>query len=99
MSDEISRVVLVLMKSPETEATLDVLREDHPDIVIEDRQTYWYLAHDKEIRIDLERVGEELGEPIELSEWLVIMSSFVGRVETEPSSFLVTTAMLQLGDD
>lgn len=98
MSEAISRVVLVLMKSPETDATLDVLREDHPDIVIEDRQTYWHLAHEKEIRIDLERVGDELGEPIELSEWLVIMSSFVGRVETDPTSFLVTTEMLQLSD-
>ncbi len=99
MSEAISRVVLVLMKSPETDATLDVLREDHPDVAIEDKETYWQLTHEKEIRIDLHRVGEELGEPIELSEWLVIMSSFVGRVETEPDSFLVTTAMLQLSED
>lgn len=99
MSKALSRVVLVLMKSPEADATLDVLREDHPDIVIEDRQTYWHLEHEKEIRIDLERVGDELGESIELNEWLVIMSTFVGRVETEPGSFRVTTEMLQLTDD
>lgn len=96
MSEAVSRVVLVLMKSPEADATLDVLRSDHPEVEIEDRGTYWQLRHDAEIAIDLNRVGEELGEPISLSEWLVIMSSFVGRVETEPDAFRVTTEMLQL---
>lgn len=96
MSDALSRVVLVLMKSPEADATLDVLRTDHPDVEIADHDTYWQLRHPSEIRVDLNRVGDELGEPISLSEWLVIMSSFVGRVETEPDSFRVTTDMLQL---
>ena len=39
---------------------------------------------------------EELGDAISLSQWLVVMSSFVGRVETDPSSFRVTTELLQL---
>lgn len=99
MSKALARVVLVLMKSPEADATLDVLREDHPDIAIEDRETFWHLEHEKEIYIDLERVGDELGEPIGLSEWLVIMTTFVGRVETEPGSFRLTTEMLQLTDE
>ncbi len=98
MTEAVSRVVLVLMKSPEADATLDVLRADHPEVEIEDKGPYWHLQHEKEIRVDLERVGEELGEEISLSEWLVVMSSFVGRVETEPDLFLVTTEMLQLGD-
>ena len=96
MSERHLEVVLVLMKSPETDATLDVLRVDQPDVVIVDQGPYWHLSHDKEIRIDLERVGEELGEDISLSQWLVVMSSFVGRVETDPSWFRVTTEMLQL---
>ena len=96
MSERLNRVVVVLMKSPEADATLDVLREDHPDVQIQDHDTYWQLVHDKEILVDLERVGEELGDSISLSEWLVVMSSFVGRVETDPSSFRVTTELLQL---
>ena len=98
MTDSVSRVVLVLMKSPEADATLDVLREDHPDVDIRDAGTYWQLTHEKEIVIDLNKVGEELGEDISLSQWLVVMSTFVGRVETEPDRFRVTTEMLQLGD-
>jgi len=92
----VSRVVLILMKSPEADATLDVIRADHPEVEIADHDTYWQLRHTSEIRVDLRRVGEELGEPISLSEWLVIMSSFVGRVETEPDTFRVTSEMLQL---
>lgn len=98
MTDAVSKVVMVLMKSPEADATLDVMREDHPQVAIQDAGPYWQLEHPNEIRVDLTRVGEELGEEIELSQWLVIMSSFVGRVETEPDSFLVTSDMLQLGD-
>ena len=98
MTEAVSRVVVVLMKSPEADATIDVLRADHPDVSIEDAGPYWQLQHSKEIHIDLGRVGEELGEEISLSQWLVVMSSFVGRVETEPDSFFVTSEMLQLGD-
>jgi hypothetical protein len=98
VTEAISKVVVVLMKSPEADATLDVLREDHPQVEIHDGGPYWQLQHPKEIHVDLLRVGEELGEEIALSEWLVIMSSFVGRVETEPDSFRVTSEMLQLGD-
>ena len=94
----VSKVVLVLMKSPEADATLDVMRDDHPQIQIEDAGTYWKLEHPREILVDLGRVADELGEEISLSEWLVIMSSFVGRVETEPDSFRVTSEMLQLGN-
>ncbi len=96
MSGERVEVVLVLMKSPEADATLDVLRADHPDVEIDDKGTYWHLSHPKEIVVDMCKVGEELGEEISLSEWLVVMSSFVGRVETDPSWFRVTTEMLQL---
>jgi hypothetical protein len=96
VTQAVSRVVLVLMKSPEADATLDVLRADHPEVTIEDAGTYWQLQHPVEILVDLARVGEELGEEISLSEWLVVMSTFVGRVETEPDSFRVTSEMLQL---
>ena len=37
---------------------------------------------------------EELGEYLSLGDWLVVMSSFVGRVMTEPRRFCVTSEML-----
>jgi len=92
-----NQVVIVLMKSPECDATLDYLAADHPDVKREDLGPYWMVSSDKgEIVIDLKRVGEELGEPLSLGSWLVIMSSFVGRVMTDPMSFRVTSHMTDL---
>ena len=90
-----SRVVLVLMKSPEADATLKVLREDQPQLSIQDRGPYWHISGDGEIVVDLRRVGDELGDPLTLSQWLVVMSTFVGRVETEPDYFRLTSKMLE----
>lgn len=91
---ENDRVAVVLMKSPEADATLDVLRADHPQIGIEDLGPYWMIATSGEIVIDLDRVGQELGEYVSLGDWLVVMSSFVGRVMTDPRRFRVTSQML-----
>ncbi len=89
-------VCIVLMKSPETDATLDYLASDHPEVKCEDLGPYWLVSGTGEIVIDLERVGQELGQKISLGEWLVIMSSFVGRVMTDPGHFRVTSHMTDL---
>ncbi len=89
-------VCIVLMKSPETDATLDYLAADHPEVKCEDLGPYWLVSSEGEINIDLARVGEELGQKISLGSWLVIMSSFVGRVITDPKSFRVTSHMTDL---
>ena len=89
-------VCIVLMKSPETDATLDYLASDHPQVKCQDLGPYWLVSSEGEIVIDIARVGEELGEKLSLGSWLVIMSSFVGRVVTDPMSFRVTSHMTDL---
>lgn len=92
-----NRVVIVLMKSPECDATLDYLAADHPHVKREDLGPYWMVSSDHgEIVIDIQRVGEELGDKLSLGSWLVIMSSFVGRVMTDPMTFRVTSHMTDL---
>jgi hypothetical protein len=86
----------VLIKSVEADATLDVLRADQPHVAIADKGTYWHLSADGEIIVDLSRVGEELGEAIALTDWLVVLSTFVGRVVTDPHTFRVTSHMTDL---
>lgn len=88
----------MLMKSEEADATIDVLELDHPDVKIEDRGPYWYLEHPSEIRVDMTRVGEEMGKDISLSNWLVVMTTFVGRAATEVDHFRVTSEMLELNE-
>jgi len=89
-------VALVLMKSEEADATVAVVQEHVPHVSVNDRGTYWYFEAEKEIPIDLNLVSQELGREISLSEWLVVMSSYVGRVETQPDLFRVTSEMSQL---
>ena len=90
------KVALVLQKSEEADATIDVLEADFPNVHIDDQGTYWLVRADNEIRVDMERVSQELGRPLTLSMWLVIMTSFVGRAAPGADYFMVTSEMLDL---
>jgi hypothetical protein len=89
------RVALVLTKSEEAEATIESLL-GRPGVEVVDHETYWRVSALGEIVVDLEEIGERLGRPIGLGEWLVAMSSYVGRVVTEPNRFRVTSDLPQL---
>nr|BAF34296.1 propane monooxygenase coupling protein [Mycobacterium sp. TY-6] len=94
-----SKVAMVLMKSEEADATIDVLKEDQPDVKIVDQGPYWYLEHPSEIRVDMARVSQEMGgKDITVGQWLVVMSTFVGRAETDDNGFRVTSEMLELNE-
>jgi len=90
------KVAIILMKSDEADATIDVLERERPDVEVSDRGTYWHIAADDEIVVSMEKVGQELGQPIALSQWLVIMSSFVGRAAPGEDFFRVTSKMVEL---
>ncbi len=91
-------VSLVLMQgSPEAQATLEVLEREDPDLVVADHGTYWKLtAPGGRIEVDLNKVAEELGAELSMSQWLVIMSTYVGRVMTEPDKFILTSDVTQM---
>jgi len=91
------KVVIVLMKTPEGDATLTAVRADCPELEIRDFNTYYEIVGLDEISIDLDRVAEELGEPITMGQWLVNMASYIGRVDSDDRHFRVTAEMLQLG--
>jgi len=84
------------MKSDEADATIAVLERELPGVEVADKGTYWHIAADDEIVVSMEKVGQELGRPIALSQWLVIMSSFVGRAAPGPDYFRVTSKMVEL---
>lgn len=96
MSDTGRKVALILMKSDEADATIDVLERDCPGVEIADHGTYWHISAPNQIVVPMEKVGQELGRPIELSQWLVVMSSFVGRAAPGPDFFRVTSQMVEL---
>jgi hypothetical protein len=90
-------VALVLMKGEHADATIDVLAADQAGVRVQDHGTYYKLECDDEIYIDMGRVGQELGRPIALSQWLVTMVSFIGRAAPGADYFRVTAQMVDLG--
>lgn len=91
-------VSLILMQgSAEAQATLDVLEREDPALVIADHGTYWKITSETgHIEVDMARVSEELGSEISLPQWLGIMSTYVGRVKTEPGKFILTGDVTQM---
>src|SRR5262249_19078125 len=82
---------LVLMKGPETDATLPAIEASEQDVVIVDEGPFWKVLGRGEIHIELADVVEELGAPLSMGKWLVSMTSFVGNVQSTTHSFTVRT--------
>ena len=91
-----TRVALGLVKSEEADATIEVLEERYPGVQTHDFGTYWKIEGDGELRVDMHDVAEALGRPITLSQWLVVMATFVGRAHADGDQFLVTSEMSYL---
>jgi len=91
-------VSLILMQgSPEAQATLDVLEDEDPNLVITDHDTFWKITSPTgRIVVDLRKVSEELGNEVSMSQWLVIMSSYIGRVKTDPYTFTLTSDVTEI---
>jgi hypothetical protein len=89
--------VLVLMKSPEADATIDALAESDPGVSATDMGSYWKLTSAGDIRVEMSEVSAELGEPVSLARWLVVMSSYVGRIETGDDHLTVTAGLPDIG--
>jgi methane monooxygenase regulatory protein B len=93
------KVALGLMKSEEADATIEVVESRYPDAQVHDFGTYWKIEGEGELRIEMEEVGEALGRPLQLSQWLVTMATFVGRAHAGGDYFLVTSEMSYLEGD
>ena len=96
--NEYLSVSLILMQgSPEAQATVDLLERSHSDLVIDDHETFWKItAPGGHLAVDMQALSEELGMEISLPQWLVIMSSYVGRVQTEPGKLTLTSDVTQI---
>src|SRR5258708_8377452 len=87
------KVALGLMKSEEADATIEVMEAKYPDAQIHDFGTYWKIEGEGELRVEMDEIAEALGQPLQLSQWLVIMATFVGRAHSGSDYFLVTSEM------
>jgi hypothetical protein len=84
-------VGLFLMGSGEADAVVEQLRERLPSIDTEWRGAYWAIRAPQRIDIDLKDLGERIGRDVEISDFLVVLSSYYGRIVIGDSTFSVVT--------
>jgi hypothetical protein len=83
-------VGICLMKSDEADATLSHLRDQTPDVHIEDHVTYFRVMTDQGIRIDLREVSAYLGRELAMSSFLVTLSAYFGQIDVDESVLTVS---------
>jgi methane monooxygenase regulatory protein B len=98
---ESNTVVLVLMKSDEIDAIVEdiILGEEtkrNPTLVVEDRGGFWWIKADGKIQIDTEKASDLLGKTYSIYDFLVNVSSTIGRAYTLGNTFTITSELMGL---
>jgi MmoB/DmpM family len=75
-----ARVGISLMVSAETEAAVELVREEMPDAAVGFRGCYYKIERDGALDFDMVKLGDRLGRDIDTDIFLVSMSSYYGRI-------------------
>ncbi len=89
-------VGLVLMGSEEADVTVEMLREEQPQLRISKTNCYWMIEGEGKIEVDVNEIGERLGRDLDMATFLVVMTSYYGRVQVTDHIFGVYAEMLQM---
>jgi methane monooxygenase regulatory protein B len=98
---ESDKVVLVLMKSDEIDAIVEeiILKDGvkvNPTIVVEDRAGYWWIKANGSIEVDVAEAAALLGKNYSIYDFLVNVSSTIGRAYTLGDTFTITSELMGL---
>ena len=98
---ESNAVVLVLMKSDEIDAIVeDIVLKDgkakNPSIVVEDKAGFWWIKADGQIQVDTDAAAAMLGKTYSVYDFLVNVSSTIGRAYTHGNTFTITSELMGL---
>jgi methane monooxygenase regulatory protein B len=90
---EHNNVVIALMKTEEIEYIVEEILAKRDDVYIEDRGVYYYIEGDQQIVIDFDQVEEGLGRSYTVYDFLVNLSTTVGRAMTLGNRFVITSKL------
>jgi hypothetical protein len=98
---ESNTVVLVLMKSDEIDAIVEEIilgpgKKKNPSITVEDRTGFWWIKADGQIQVDTEAAAAMLGKTYSVYDFLVNVSSTIGRAYTHGNTFTITSELMGL---
>ncbi|MEW6039430.1 methane monooxygenase regulator MmoB [Methylococcus sp. ANG] len=99
---ESDTVVLVLKKSDEINTFIEeILLTDYkknvnPTVNVEDRAGYWWIKANGKIEVDCDELTELLGRSYNVYDFLVDVSSTIGRAYTLGNKFTITSELMGL---
>jgi hypothetical protein len=98
---ESNTVVLVLMKSDEIDAIVEEIilgpgKQANPSITVEDRTGFWWIKADGKIEVDTDAASDLLGKTYSIYDFLVNVSSTIGRAYTLGNTFTITSELMGL---
>ena len=94
---ETRSVVLALMKADEIEVAVEWLREayaDDPTLSIEDHGVYYRIDCAEGFTFDLDEIEELIGRPYSVYDFLVNVSTTIGRAYVRGNTFTITTELI-----
>jgi propane monooxygenase coupling protein len=80
MTNARATIGISLMGSAETSAALEFVRAEMPDATITDNDCFYKIERELMLEFDMAKLGEILGRPISVQEFLVNMSTYYGRI-------------------
>ena len=92
--EERNNVGVKLIAGEEADAAAVVIAESYPDAVIERYPAYLSIEVPNRISFDIQRIGEQLGHPYDTPTFLVIMSSFNGRISVEDDRITISSEII-----
>jgi MmoB/DmpM family len=99
---ETRRVVVVLARCDEIETVVDWLRErygDDPGFTVEDHGPYYRIDCEEGLDVDLDEIEPLIGHSYNVFDFLVSVSTAVGRTMTVGNRFVLTTSLLGLEEE
>jgi methane monooxygenase regulatory protein B len=94
---ETRSVVLVMMKADEIEVAVEWLREayaDNPTLKIEDHGVYYRIDCEEGFTFDLDEIEERIGHRYSVYDFLVNVSTTIGRAFVDGDTFTITTDLI-----
>ena len=92
MNQTQTKVALKLTAGHEAEAVVSVLAAAYPQAVIERFPAYISVESTETLRVPITQVAEALGDEYDVTRFLVILSSYVGTINVDDDSVVLTVA-------
>ena len=99
---ETRRVVVVLIRCEEIEVVVDWLRERYghdENFIVEDHGPYYRIDCEEGLEVDLDEIEPLIGHSYNVFDFLVSVSTAVGRTMTVGNRFVLTTSLLGLEEE